>query len=703
MGKVLIVQICIGTLLLGINNYAVAQEGNFSEAWELSDFALDLNASLAPGNHVWVGSGQMTVQPQANKVFGVGEWNAPPLAGRGFLADVVLRLNGYEVRDDASHGKGDVGILYQGGTWYPHKVVRRGTYQHFVNGQKLSLHAQSTLVPMVGANRGFILKIKLKNRSKDTVHIEIKPDINGGWPIFRPLERWEFSRPWKAEKEAVPSGDQVWQNDQVRITLHTDLQAMDLASGETVTKYMAHFFSKSGIKVAHESNFAELIEKSTVTWKNRLKWATKNIPRLTTDIPGMQKYYYRSVASGLVSIWEHPDFVSQPFLATGGMDGGAVCAYVWDNAGYVPKMNTLMLGEHIHALARNLATIDLTENYAVTPAGTGIGVSYAYSTWAFVSLVWEIFRHYGPDEHLYQQAKRLVLNAEQIYPEWHGLMDFGKQKNLLEMRSTGWQHFVASPNAERAWNLDRLADMAGLLDIDVRDTTQWRQKAKEIRQAVLDELWDEEIQWFVSRFPDGTVDKTYSVQVFDAIRAGVGDESIKNAVFSHLVEGKFLGKYGISSVSREDSVHYEVNDPDWSGGGAYMGEGPQLALTLYELDRPQKAWDILKRFFWMGQHLAYFPQEQMADRPETPAHKRANIISGLGGAEAILYGLAGIEPQPDGSLWIDPKPPSEGSILLTGYGFRGHIIDIQIESDFCSVVVDGKIVYKGEIKRVKVI
>jgi len=365
-------------------------------------------------------------------------------------------------------------------------------------------------------------------------------------------------------------------------------------------------------------------------------------------------------------------------------------------------MNTLMFGDHIHTMARNLATIDLTKNYAVTPAGTGIGVSYAYSTWAFVSLVWEIFRHYGPDEHLYQQAKRLVLNAEQIYPEKNGLMDFGTQKNLLEMRSTGWQHFVASPNAERAWNLDRLADMAGLLDTDSKDTTQWRRDAREIRQAVVDELWDKETKWFVSKFPDGTADTTYSVQVFDAIRAGVGNESVKDAVFSHLTEGKFLGKYGISSVSREDSVHYEVNDPDWSGGGAYMGEGPQLALTLYEQDRPEKAWDVLKRFFWMGHHLAYFPQEQMADRPSTPAHKRANIISGLGGAEAILYGLAGIEPQPDGSLWVNPQPPSEGSIQLKGYSFRGPTIDIQLETDSCTIVVDGQTVYTGEVKRVKV-
>ncbi len=104
--------------------------------WKLADFALDLNASLAPDNHVWVGSGQVTVQPQARKTLGIGEWNAPPFAGRSFTADITMRLNGHTVPDAASYGKGDVGLLYQGGTWFPHQIVRQGTYQQDIDGQR---------------------------------------------------------------------------------------------------------------------------------------------------------------------------------------------------------------------------------------------------------------------------------------------------------------------------------------------------------------------------------------------------------------------------------------------------------------------------------------------------------------------------------------------------------------------------------------
>jgi hypothetical protein len=184
--------------------------------------------------------------------------------------------------------------------------------------------------------------------------------------------------------------------------------------------------------------------------------------------------------------------------------------------------------------------------------------------------------------------------------------------------------------------------------------------------------------------------------VFDMLRSGVCTPVMKRRILEQLVENKFLFPFGVSSVSRADSLHYEETDTDWGGGGAYTGDVAQLALDLYHQHLPDKAWDVLRRQFWLGQQWPYFPQETFCDRPAVPTFKRANIIAGLTGAEAVLYGLVGFEPRLDGSLWINPQTTIPESIALKGFGFRGHRIDVTVSKTACRIVRDGKLIYKGK-------
>jgi hypothetical protein len=232
---------------------------------------------------------------------------------------------------------------------------------------------------------------------------------------------------------------------------------------------------------------------------------------------------------------------------------------------------------------------------------------------------------------------------------------------------------------------------------------EWRKRAGVIGKAVQTHLWDEKAGWFRSIYPDGHKELTYSVQVYDAIRAGACTPQRTGALLSHLRNGAFLFPYGVSSVSGEDTVHYEVNDTDWSGGGAYTGDGPDLALLMYELKRPELGWEILQRHFWMGRHLPYYPQEHYVDRQAVPAHKRANECAGLTGAEALLYGVAGLDHRLDGSLWAHPQPPPGGEVPLKGYRFKNHSVDISMTPGRCQINLGGKSVYSGPPGKVRIL
>ena len=154
------------------------------------------------------------------------------------------------------------------------------------------------------------------------------------------------------------------------------------------------------------------------------------------------------------------------------------------------------------------------------------------------------------------------------------------------MRSAGWEHVVASPNAERAWALDTLADLSDLTGASL-PADDLRASAQQIRAEVIRQLWDADAGWFRSRYPDGHTELTYSIQAFDVLRSGACPPDVAAALISHLRPGAFLGEYGVSSVSAEDELHYETADIDWSGAGAYTGEGPQLALTLWDRGEPR--------------------------------------------------------------------------------------------------------------------
>ena len=655
----------------------------------------DLRQTLTPWHHIAATSGWGVVQPLMPTVCGVGPLFAPPIVARDFALRLVFELDGHRVVDNGNTGKGDCGLLYAGGTWYPDRIERHGTYHHYVDGRLRSLQVQSELVPLFG-RAGFLLRVTVCNRAPKRVRLVVSPEVLPGAPGQVPLAQWDYGipHPQATAAEAAGSGALRCTNAQTSVELLHEGLSASVASGAEHAFVLAVVFGAPEARTPQPAHLLAWRAETQQAWSRRLARVHARFPQLTTDIPGLQDYFVRSLASGLVCLWERPDFVTHPFVATSGMDGGAICCYPWDAGGYAPHALTLMLGDDVRDLIRVLTSHRLMENHSrFAPDGTPRDVPYAYNMVALMSLVHAAACQQGVDPAVFAAARDTVLSLDARLPKRGALADWGVQHNLLEMRQAGWEHVVASPNAERAECFERLADMGDVLGL--RGTAAWRTQARTIRTAIRRELWDRDAGWFRCLFPDGHSERVYSIQAFDAVRSGACTPAMAARVFSHVRDGAFLGDYGVSSVSAEDERHYELNDPDWSGGGAYSGDGPALALTLWEAGEADLAWDVLQRHFWMGKHLLYAPQEHYCDRPAVAAHKRANIISGLTGVEAILGGLFGLRFQTDGAVHWRPAPRPEGTAKLTGLVVRGHRIDLEISRRQAVATVDGKRICAG--------
>lgn len=667
-------------------------------AYTLDSFGMDLRKCVTPPNHIWVNSGYNTCAPMHETACGIAGCFSPPLAAGDLTWMLEITANGHLVPDTGNKGKEDCGLLYAGGTWRPDQIIRYGTYHYMVGDTLLSFHVTSRLVPLV-EQCGFVTEIAVKNRMEQPLPLQFTAKVNPGCPRVVPLGDWEFMPPRPEDTVAAKAiSANEWENDGVRVTLFTEGDSATAAPGGTVIYRAAVILTPAGTKV--EQQPLEALQTASIRfWQARIDRANETLPSLFSDIPGLTDYYNRSLLSGLVSLWEKDEYIVKPFPATSGVDGGSICCYPWDVAGYSAEMLVLYLGDKAQDFIRAMLSSGIDRHISMSLDGGGLGwCCYAYSMWSIMNLYWKVLTLTGKGQELFDEIVKIFLTEEERLPEWEHLKDYGRQHNLLEMRSCGYEYYVCSPNAERAWCYDRMADIADMLGRE--NSAAWREKAEAIRASIRTHLWDEEAGWFKCLHPKGHVEMVYSIQQFDAMRMSVCDEHMKQAMLKQVRDGAFLGGYGVSSISAEDELHYELNDPDWSGGGSYTGDGPNLAETLWNNHFPEKAWEVLKRHFWMGQQLLYYPQEHYCDKPAVPANKRANIIAGVAGMEAILSGLAGIAPQLNGSVAFDPMPPADGTIEIKNVRVREDVYALTLRQDFVMITKNGAVAYEGAPKKI---
>src|SRR5581483_8048333 len=161
-------------------------------------------------------------------------------------------------------------------------------------------------------------------------------------PTFEPggLRRvadneWHYDTP-SPGRRATPLSRSRWGNDEAVATLTMDLASRPLPPDERQVSYIAVTVGAQPGPVGAPA-LRQLSQPTEAWWKETLAKRLASVPTLQSDVHGLEEYYRRSLMSGLVCLWDSPAFLTTPFVATGGLDGGNMCAYIWDVCGYAPN------------------------------------------------------------------------------------------------------------------------------------------------------------------------------------------------------------------------------------------------------------------------------------------------------------------------------------------------------------------------------
>src|SRR5208282_3330425 len=442
-------------------------------------------------------------------------------------------------------------------------------------------------------------------------------------------------------------------------------------------------------------DLAERIARADRALRERLQWASENLPRISTADQQLNDLYYRSILSVLESRWERENFFIQPFYAAGTW----LFTTAWDTS-YASELLSMLDPKGLQeAFLAFLRSGLLTCTYLPWNGKAG-EFAYAQDPFAKMRILQDYLRQTGDSAFLdrvengatvYEWMKRMGVDLKKQRGRPDGLLDFGSNSNnLLEIRTDGYEHVVAATNGLAAEYFQQVADWGRVRnDPEAEQLAQW---ASQLKKSLNEKLWNEQAGWFDNLFPDGSHQQVMSYHLFDILSTGLPSERQQHCLVAHLREGEFLGPYGMYSIAKSDDVHWDLMDEDWGGGGQYTGMPLRIAETLYRLGYSELGWNILARCGLWTERYPYIPQDAFTDFfGEIPEDMPLEIAAGSG-VQAILFGIFGLRPAMDGSLQISPAYHAEmGEAKMAGFHFRGHTYDVAMTpAEYC-VYRDGKL------------
>lgn len=640
-------------------------------------FALDGKRNLMKEEHFGIINGHISSGIHYRDIGTLSGLYAPPYASSDFLLE--LRLFGEKVPTDSYR-------------WYPFEVTREGR----LNNVNVS---SSTI--LINGERAILLRITLLNQTEERLNVPLQLCILGGLDY---VERWDFLRPdaRNATNTRVAEGEMVRSNKAGSIHIGSDIpdlswfeggsrwnSTVNLLPGQEVSYHIA-------LEIGGNDSAGSVVDRVLKSPENALRQAKEAYARTIGDLLGslpkfsatderLENYYYRSLTSLFINQWRVPEFVLHPYYGSGAMLGGCVTLHLWEfglPAQLFPLVNPAISREHI----KQFLKVDITKRSRFEPmTGEGAGSWYQVNQDKIIELIYFYVLNTGDTAFLEEHVGGLTVFDHVLKNALFGddpgkpvtLIDYGQEgENHLELRR-GYPYHGVMPDVNalryltyvRAYELSRIAG---------KPRPECLDRAEALKKLLRDELWSEKDKWFYFK-ADGKKDIRLSNFMYTLIGTGVFDKDIEEALLSHMNEKEFLGDYGIHSISKTDPA-YDQADLDHGGGGSYVAFPPLICQRLYTGGYGRKADDLLERHLWWGERLPYWGDSMAANykgyREDTPLQSDFDAITG---AQMIIFGIFGVEVNPDGSVTVDPAGTSLSSeLILDQLQIRGHLIDIEI-------------------------
>jgi hypothetical protein len=301
-----------------------------------------------------------------------------------------------------------------------------------------------------------------------------------------------------------------------------------------------------------------------------------------------------------------------------------------------------------------------------------------------------LFETEASGKSVWEWMQGWVNELQTNYTNELGLIDVGyNTEKIIEIRTDGYNHAVPITNTLSIDLLYTMADWAEKLG-DKKLQERYFNDAQKLEALVEKHLWNKELGWFDNLYPDGTKATIWTYHLFDMLGADYLPDNQTYRLVSHLQEGEFLGKFGVYSIARRDSVHWDLIDSDWGGGGQYAGMPGRISRNLYQKGFAGKGWDVLKRNIRYVDYFPYLPQNPRIDAPEQDRSSMPVQIAAGAGLEAIVFGTFGIEMDED-KLIIKPFNNEDiGVATLRNIKFKGHTYTIHLDKKQFFVYKDGE-------------
>ena len=582
-------------------------------------------------------------------------------------------------------------IVTQDERWQPNTYFRNGTFHKEIDGKWLTFSIR-TMTSVSYSDDEVFLKVTLRNRDSNPLKLTILPqqvarqmvcDGMTGNDVPKQLNAFTFG------------------SEQMHATVSSDISSINekgfeliLPPGEYITSYFAVKFYKAGQKSPEivQKDIRLRMEKADRVTREKLKWAYENVPRLESTNTKLQEYYYRCLLSVLMSRYENPNYITNPFWAVGYWP----FTISWDNSYSADILAMLDPAGLREAILTDFREVKMKRTY-VSWKGAFWDNLYIQEPFALQIMIEAYLRHTGDYSIFNQKAgeltvwewmQRWVKELQTNYTNKDGLLDVGyNTEKIIEIRTDGYNHVVPITNVLTVHLLYRMSEWADMLRD--KNRASYHNDAEKLKGLMNTKLWNDEKGWFDNLYPDGSKEAIWTNHLFDALGTDYLSANQVNKLVSHLQEGVFLGKFGVYSIARNDTIHWDLIDSDWGGGGQYAGAPGRLSRYLYKQGFSEMGWNILQRHMRYIGFFPYLPQNPRTDAPIQDRSSQPVEIASGAGMEAIIFGTFGVRIEKDVMTIAPNTHEGIGETTLKDLKFKGSTYNIQLSKNNFAVFQNG--------------